>query len=124
MVLIVDDHDILRQGVRNVLEIHDEWQVVGEAVNGEEALRLYQELKPDAVIMDIAMPVLGGLEATDKITKTNPGANVLILTMHESPILREEARRSGAKGLLSESETARELAPALKAILAGKTYFR
>lgn len=122
-VLIVDDHEIVRQGVRRILETQDDWEVCGEASNGQEALRLNKELKPDAIIMDVTMPVMNGLEATRKITKTSPDSKVLIFTMHEPLNLLPIIRRTGAKGVLAKSRAASDLAPALKAILAGDTYF-
>ena len=122
-VLIVDDHDIVRQGVRRILETQDDWEVCGEASNGQEALRLSKELKPDAIIMDVTMPVMNGLEATRNITKANPDSKVLIFTMHETQNLLPPIRGSGAKGVLPKSRAASDLTPALKAILAGQTYF-
>jgi two-component system, NarL family, nitrate/nitrite response regulator NarL len=122
-VLIVDDHDIVRQGVRRILETEDDWEVCGEASNGQEALRLSRELKPDAIIMDVTMPVMNGLEATKKITKANPDSKVLIFTMHEPQSLLSPIRGSGAKGVLPKSKAASDLTPALKTILAGQTYF-
>lgn len=122
-ILIVDDHEIVRQGVRRILENHNDWEVVGEATNGQEALRLTRELKPDAVVMDITMPLMNGLEATNEILKANPDSKVLIFTMHESPSLLRSIRHSGAKGLLTKSRASSELTPALQAIIAGHTYF-
>jgi DNA-binding NarL/FixJ family response regulator len=113
----------VRQGIRRILETQNEWEVAGEATNGEEALRLAQELRPDAIIMDLAMPVMNGLEATSAITKKNPDSKVLIFTMHENPTLASPIRRSGAKGLVIKSKAMSELTPALHAIIAGQTYF-
>jgi DNA-binding NarL/FixJ family response regulator len=122
-VLIVDDHDVVRQGVRRILEAQNDWEVAGEAANGKEALRLAQELRPDAIIMDITMPGMNGLDATSEITKKNPDTKVLILTMHENPTLVSPIKRSGAKGLLTKSRATSELTPALQAIIAGQTCF-
>jgi DNA-binding NarL/FixJ family response regulator len=122
-ILIVDDHDVVRQGIRRILETQNEWEVAGEATNGEEALRLAQELRPDAIIMDIAMPVMNGLEATSEITRENPDSKVLIFTIFENPTLASPVRRSGAKGLVIKSKAMSELTPALHAIIAGQTYF-
>ena len=115
--------EIVRQGVRRILETQNDWEICGEAANGQEALRLSQQLKPDAIVMDITMPVLDGLEATKQITKTNPHSRVLILTTHERRGLLGAAQSSGAKGVLAESRAASDLTSALRAILAGKTYF-
>jgi len=122
-VLIVDDHDIVRQGVRHILETEAEWQVVGEATDGKEALRLNKELKPDLIVMDITMPVMGGLEATTEITKANPGSKILILSMHEGSMLVKTVQTAGAKGLVTKSKAASQLLAALQKINSGDTYF-
>jgi two-component system, NarL family, nitrate/nitrite response regulator NarL len=122
-ILIVDDHDVVRQGVRHILETQNHWEVAGEAANGEEALRLYQQVKPDAVVMDITMPVMNGLDATSEIVKRNPDSKVLILTMHEASSFLQSIRRSGARGVVAKSRAMDELTPALQAIIAGQTYF-
>jgi two-component system nitrate/nitrite response regulator NarL len=113
----------VRQGVRQILETQDDWEVAGEAANGKDAVRLNTELKPDAIIMDISMPVMSGLEATHEITKTDPDSKVLIFTMHEHERLLRPIQHCGAKGVLSKSRAANELTPALQAIIAGQTYF-
>jgi len=114
----------VRHGVRHVLETQDDWKVVGEASDGREAIQLNRQLKPDAIVMDITMPVMNGLDATIEIVKTNPDCKVLILTMHEGPAFCESIERSGAKGMVTKSRAMDELTPALKTIIAGKTYFR
>lgn len=121
-ILVVDDHDVVRQGVRSILETQDDWEIAGEAVNGQEAIRLYRQLKPDAVVMDITMPVMNGLDATKEIVTANPGSKVLILTLHENGF-QPAIERSGAKGMVTKSRAMDELTPALKAIIAGQTYF-
>ena len=121
-ILIVDDHDIVRQGIRNILELQNEWEVCGEASNGQEALRLSASLRPDVIIMDISMPVMNGLDATREITRTQPDAKVLIFTMHEPQNLAA-IERSGARGVLTKSRAAHDLTPALETILAGRTFF-
>lgn len=122
-ILIVDDHEVVRQGVRHILETQDEWEVAGEAANGQEAIRLNRELAPDAILMDITMPIMSGLEAASEITSANPDSKILIFTMHENPALLHSTQCVGAKGLLNKSRAASELTPALKAIIAGQTYF-
>ena len=96
---------------------------MAEAANGKEALRMTNELKPDAIVMDITMPVMSGIEATIEIVKTCPESKILIFTMHESPSLALPIRRAGAKGVLTKSKATSELTPALRAIIAGQTYF-
>ena len=105
------------------METQDDWEVAGEATNGPEAVRLTQQLKPDAVLMDISMPGMNGLDATTEIVKADPNCKVLILTMHENASLWRSVRASGAKGLLGKSRAAEELTPALKAVIGGETYF-
>jgi len=77
-ILIVDDHDFVRHGVRNVLEMQDDWEVIGEAADGQQGLRLYQQLKPDAVVMDITMPVMSGLDATSELVTFRSSAPIAI----------------------------------------------
>lgn len=113
----------MREGVRQILEAQDDWEIAGEAANRQEAIQLYRQLKPDAVVMDITMPVMNGLDATKEIVKVNPDSKVLILTVHESGSLRNPIRHSGAKGVVTKSQAMGELTPALQAILAGQTYF-
>jgi DNA-binding NarL/FixJ family response regulator len=122
-ILIADDHDIIRAGVRHILETEDDWEVVGEASNGQEAIRLSEQLKPDAVVMDITMPVMNGLVATRELLKNEPNSKVLILTVHEGTDAWQSAQHSGAKGLITKSQATHELTPALKAIIAGSSYF-
>lgn len=122
-ILIVDDHEIVRQGVRRILEMQGQWEICGEAANGKEAVRLNRELKPDAIIMDITMPIMSGIEAAAEIVKLNPDSKVLMFTMHDPGVVLRQIQRSGAKGVLTKSRAASELGPALEAILAGETYF-
>jgi DNA-binding NarL/FixJ family response regulator len=95
-----------------------EWQVSGEAANGEEAVRLTKDLKPDIVLMDISMPGMGGLEATLALRKICPDAKVLMLTLHDSPEWVETALNAGARGYLLKSDTQGELMRALKVVAA------
>jgi two-component system response regulator DegU len=121
--LIADDHDVVRAGVRHILETQDDWEVVGEASNGADAVRLSELLHPDAVVMDITMPVMSGLQATTEITHKQPHSNVLILTVHHGSGLAHACQSAGAKGVLTKSEATQALTPALHAIIAGHTYF-
>jgi len=113
----------VRQGLRRILEMQGHWEIVGEAANGEAALRMTRQLKPDAIIMDITMPVIGGIEAAARIVKQDPESKVLIFTMHDPGVVLRQIQRAGAKGVLTKSRAASELGTALETILAGQTYF-
>jgi DNA-binding NarL/FixJ family response regulator len=122
-ILIADDHEVVRQGIRMVLEARPQWEVCGEALDGSEALRMAGELQPDIIIMDITMPVMTGLEATEKLTKYRPETKVLIFTMHESRTLPDSVRRAGGRGYLVKSQAARDLIHALECLDRGGTFF-
>lgn len=122
-ILVVDDHDVVRAGVRSLLEGQPECEICGEAVNGREAVGLAQQLRPDVVIMDITMPELNGLEATRQIIKAVPDVRVLILSVHESEELVREILDTGAHGFVLKSDAGRELATALHAFRKRETYF-
>lgn len=122
-ILLVDDHEVVRQGVRSILRAQPQWEICGEAADGAEGVRLVQELHPDVVILDVTMPVLGGLAAAAQIRQLNLGAKILIFTMHESSTLIKLVKDSGAQGFVIKSQAGRDLVKALEAILAGKTFF-
>jgi len=119
-ILLVDDHAILREGIRALLEDEPDMAVIGEAEDGRTAVRLACQLKPDVVLMDIAMPLLNGLEATRQIRHDCPGVNVLILTMHENDEYIHQALTNGAKGYILKDATAHELIDAIHAIQRGE----
>ena len=98
-VLLADDHEFVRRGLRAILESYAEYEVIGEAINGREAVERTSKLKPDMVILDIGMEGLNGLEATRQITKKTPQTQVLILTMYDSEGVAAEALEAGARGL-------------------------
>ena len=115
-VLIVDDHEIIRQGLRTVLEKRRDWEICGEAPNGREAVKMVEELQPDVVVMDISMPELNGLEAVRQIVKIAPRTEVLVLTMHESENLVREVLEAGARGYLLKSDASKLLVSAIDAL--------
>jgi two-component system nitrate/nitrite response regulator NarL len=122
-ILVVDDHEVVRQGVRTILSTRPEWEICGEAVNGQEAVKLAEQLRPDAIIMDITMPVMSGLEAARQITKDKNSPPILIFTMHESRSLADSVRETGARGFVFKSRAAHDLIHALDVLLQNGTYF-
>jgi DNA-binding NarL/FixJ family response regulator len=122
-VLLAEDHVVVRQGLRKLLESEDDFAVVGEASTGSEAVALTKKLKPDVVVMDIAMPLLNGLEATQQIRKLVPSSGVLILSAHGDDAYVNRVMELGAGGYLIKQTSAHFLAEAIRAIMDGKTYF-
>lgn len=122
-ILIVDDHEVVRQGLRTILRARPEWQICGEAENGRQALDCAKELHPDVIILDITMPVMSGLEATQELVKLGPENRVLVFTMHDSKSLIKAVRKAGARGYVLKSRAARDLIHAVEALLDGKTFF-
>jgi two-component system, NarL family, response regulator NreC len=122
-VLLVDDHTVIRAGIKMLLERQREWHVVGEASDGREALKAVEEFSPDVIVMDLAMPNLNGMEATRQIVATHPKISVVVLSMHsdEGYVLR--ALKAGARGYVLKDSTETDLIDAVKAVLAGKSYF-
>jgi RNA polymerase sigma factor (sigma-70 family) len=122
-ILVADDHGVVRKGLRLQLEQHADFAVVGEAVDGREAVRLAEELKPDVVIMDIAMPNLNGIEAAGQIAKKRPSTGVVILSMHSDETYLVRALTAGAKGYLLKDNADADLARAVRAVAQGKPFF-
>ena len=122
-IIVVDDHDVVRQGVRRILLNHAEWQVVGEAENGFEAVEKTKALSPDLVILDISMPGKGGLEVIGELVHMGTQSKILVLTMHDSKELSDLVRKSGAAGYVSKGHAARDLPRALQEIFEGGTFF-
>jgi|SRR5450755_2530012 DNA-binding NarL/FixJ family response regulator len=123
-ILLVDDHEIVREGIRTLIaKSRPEWEICGEARDGEEALEAVTALKPDVVILDITMPKMSGLEAAPRIAKLGLGCRVLIFTMHDSERLTSEVRQAEAQGLVLKSQAARDLIRAVDRLLAGGTFF-
>lgn len=122
-ILLADDHDVVRQGLRALLESRDGWEVCGEAATGREAVALTKRLKPDLVVLDISMPELNGLEAARHILRAVPRVEVLMLTMHESEEMAREALAAGVRGYVLKSDAARQLLAAVEALAEHKPYF-
>lgn len=122
-VLIADDHALLRRGVRLLLESHPDWEVCGEASNGQEAVEMTWAMRPGVVVMDVSMPVLNGLDATRKIREALPETEVLILTMYESREMIRAARQAGALGYVVKTHPEGHLIDALRAVSRHQPYF-
>jgi DNA-binding NarL/FixJ family response regulator len=122
-MLIADDHEIVRQGLRSLVESRPGWQVCGEAVDGWDAVQKARELKPDVIALDIGMPNLNGLEAAREILRENPKIKILFLTIYDTEQAVKTAVQMGAKGLILKSDAARELLVAVDAIQRNSTYF-
>ena len=113
-LLIVDDHEIFRRGLRALLEPYAEWKVCGEAVDGTDAVAQCKLLKPDVVVMDVTMPGLNGLEASRFIKKDAPETQIVIITQHDSPQIRAAAREAGAAAFVTKSAVGSELVSAIR----------
>jgi two-component system nitrate/nitrite response regulator NarL len=122
-ILIVDDHEVVRDGLRNILTSLDTISIAGEAGNGEDAVKMYASLKPDLVIMDISMPGMNGIEATRVIKEKDPDARILILTMHDNQEYLNQIIRSGAKGFILKNTDKEELLDAVRTVASGDNFF-
>lgn len=122
-ILLADDHTMVRQGLRKVLEQRPEWEVVGEASNGREAVQLAEQYCPDIAIMDVAMPLLNGIEATRQITRRVPGTRVLVLSMHADEAYVMQILQAGAAGYLLKDSADVDLMQAVAAVVMGKSFF-
>ncbi len=123
-ILIADDHEVVRQGVRSmILRSRREWEICGDAANGDEALQAIQSLKPDVAVLDITMPGMSGLEVAHEVARRHLPTTLLMFTMHESPRLVGEIREAGAQGFVNKSCAGRDLIAAIEALLAGGTFF-
>jgi DNA-binding NarL/FixJ family response regulator len=121
-ILIADDHEVVRRGVRTLLEGQPEWEVCGEASTGREAIENVRSLCPDLVILDIAMPDMDGLEAIPNILNACPAVKILVLTMHDSPEAATNVLAAGAAGLVLKSDATHDLVMAVQAIAKGKPF--
>jgi DNA-binding NarL/FixJ family response regulator len=122
-LIVADDHELIRIGLKHILEEQPGWKVVGEAKDGREAVAKSAELKPDIIVMDIAMPLLNGLEASRQVVAKSPNTRILILTMHDSDALVRQVLDAGSRGYLLKSDVGRDLVNAVAAIRNNKTFF-
>ena len=118
-IMLVDDHEVLRSGLKYIIDVIDTIEVVGEASNGVEAVQLYKELKPDVVLMDLVMPEMDGVEATRRITEENPDACVIILSSFQEEDMVQEALEAGAVSYLIKNVTSAELTSAIEKAFTG-----
>jgi DNA-binding NarL/FixJ family response regulator len=121
-IVLADDHILVRQGIRKLLETRDDFRIVGEASDGEEAVKLVSEKKPDVALMDLWMPRLSGIDATRRIGKRGLATKVLVLSMHESRAYVEEVLRAGAAGYIVKNAAADDLIEAIDTIRDGVSY--
>ncbi len=122
-ILVVDDHDIIRRGLKDLLTAKPGWEVCAEAKTGREAVALAEQFNPEIIVMDISMPDLNGLEAARRIHKALPKAGILILTMHFSDQLVREVVEAGARGYILKSDADKELVTAVDSIANRRTFF-
>ena len=121
-VLLADDHAVVRQGFRLILASQPDLEIVGEAGNGREAVELAEQLQPDVVVMDVAMPELNGIEATRRLSKLAPRTRVLALSMHRDSVYVREILRAGARGYLLKDAVDHDLLAAVRAVASGHGY--
>lgn len=121
-ILLADDHTVVRQGFKMILGAQPDMEIVGEAGNGREAIELAESLKPDLVVMDIAMPELNGIEATRRLATSVPHARVIALSMHKDSVYVREVLRAGARGYLLKESPAGDLLAAVRAVAHGESY--
>ena len=122
-ILIADDHDVVRSGLRSILEAHPGWEIVAEAANGREAIKKALETKPDVAVIDYSLPLLNGIEATRQIRKRQPHTEVLIFTMHDEEILIRSVLEAGALGYLLKADAKRYVVAAVEALAEHKPFF-
>ncbi len=122
-ILIVDDHDVVREGVRSILKKRPDWEVAGEAANGQEALSQIEALRPDIVILDITMPRMSGLDVARRILQQDRRTRVVMFTMHDSETVEHTVKETGAHGLVLKLHAARDLIKAVDAVAAGGSFF-
>jgi DNA-binding NarL/FixJ family response regulator len=122
-ILIADDHDVVRSGLRHIVEAQPNWQVVAEASDGKEAVQKALETKPDVAVIDYSLPLINGAEVTRQIRSAQPYTEVLIFTMHDNETLIQELLKAGARGYLLKTDASRHLVGAIEALAAHKPFF-
>jgi len=122
-ILLADDHDVVREGLRRLLEGQPHWVVCGEARNGRQAVSMCQEMKPDIAVLDISMPELNGVDASRQILKVSPTTEILVFTMHESEQLVRNMLSAGARGYLLKSDPAHNVIEAVASLAIHRPYF-
>lgn len=122
-VLVADDHEVMRMGIRNLLQFRSGWSVCAEASNGQEAVEKALQFHPDVIIMDITMPVMNGLEAARQISKAQPQIPVILFSLHVGDDLYQHLRTDGIRGAVAKADAARDLARAVETVLGGGTFF-
>jgi DNA-binding NarL/FixJ family response regulator len=122
-ILIADDHEVVRSGLRAILEAHEGWEVVAEACDGKEAISKAIETKPDVAIIDYSLPMMNGVEATRQIRARVPAAEVLIFTMHDTDVLIGELLEAGARGYLLKSDAKQYLIAAVESLAGHRPFF-
>lgn len=121
-VILVDDHNVVRSGLRRLLELSSDIKVVAEASSGEQACQIHADFEADVLVMDLSMPGIGGLEALRRILAVDPKAKVIIFTMHENTVFATQVLSVGARGYVAKSSLADDLLLAVREVAAGKTY--
>jgi DNA-binding NarL/FixJ family response regulator len=122
-ILIADDHEVVRGGLKTLLQTHEGWEVCGEAKDGREAVEMAKQLKPDVVILDVGMPNLNGLAATRQLSQHNPQQKIIVLTVTDSDQVIREALDAGARGFVLKSDAARDLVSAVEALQRNRMFF-
>ena len=121
-ILLADDHEIVRQGLIHILQAQKDFEVVGQAANGRQAVELAVRLRPDIIIMDVSMPDLNGIDATHQIRKEDPDARVIVLSMHHKRQFVLDMLREGVKGYILKSDISEQLIQGIQAVMAGGVY--